>query len=379
VLFAIALLLAVLAALGFVTMARTVETARLEGRLQLEAIAAPQTAHLLRVKDDALAGYLGALAFVALARLARRLDEQRRRALVRIAYPGRTVDVPRGWTVLEASRSHGIAHLSACGGRARCTTCRVRVVDGLEQCPPPTGDERRTLERIRPPPDVRLACQLRPTGDIAVEPVLAMQQARWLQPSNRLPKLVEREAALLGLAVRIGDAGRAASADDTFYAVEQHRALVEGLIEPTGGVPVEGGMCRWLGVYGLAAEGAAAARAALAAAEKLLDESDAGCGAPCGACRGDRGPARHAHRCLATRAAAGALGAGACAGRRLRAGRRRGGRACGDRSARSMTIRWPREARLGVFTAPHRARHSRAARAPKGSPCSATSLPVPCG
>ena len=65
-----------------------------------------------------------------------------------IGYPDRIVRVPRGWSVLEASRSHRIAHISMCGGRARCSTCRVRVVAGEEQCPPPAEDERRTLMRI---------------------------------------------------------------------------------------------------------------------------------------------------------------------------------------------------------------------------------------
>jgi adenylate cyclase len=59
-----------------------------------------------------------------------------------------------------------------CGGRGRCSTCRVQIVDGTEALPAPSPDERRVLERIGMPPGVRLACQTRPTGDVSVRPLL---------------------------------------------------------------------------------------------------------------------------------------------------------------------------------------------------------------
>src|SRR3954464_5794299 len=34
-----------------------------------------------------------------------------------------------GGTILEASLANGIAHYHACGGKGRCTTCRVLVVE----------------------------------------------------------------------------------------------------------------------------------------------------------------------------------------------------------------------------------------------------------
>ena len=82
-----------------------------------------------------------------LGRWARNAWSRRRRGLVRIRYPQRTVDVPRGWSVLEASRAHGIPHLSVCGGRARCSTCRVQVVE-RGAAAAPLADEQRTLARI---------------------------------------------------------------------------------------------------------------------------------------------------------------------------------------------------------------------------------------
>jgi adenylate cyclase len=65
-----------------------------------------------------------------LARLVRRAW-RRRHGLVRIGYPdGRVVEVTPGTTVLEASRLAGIPHASVCGGRGRCSTCRVGTRGG---------------------------------------------------------------------------------------------------------------------------------------------------------------------------------------------------------------------------------------------------------
>jgi adenylate cyclase len=86
---------------------------------------------------------------------------------------GRAMAMLPGATVLETLRANGIPHASVCGGRARCTTCRVRVVSGQAQLPPPAGLEAEALTRIGASPGVRLACQIRPSTDISVMPLLA--------------------------------------------------------------------------------------------------------------------------------------------------------------------------------------------------------------
>jgi adenylate cyclase len=62
--------------------------------------------------------------------------------------------------------------MSVCGGRARCTTCRVQVVSAAGELPAPAELEASALGRIDAPPDVRLACQLRPEVDLRVQPLL---------------------------------------------------------------------------------------------------------------------------------------------------------------------------------------------------------------
>jgi adenylate cyclase len=102
----------------------------------------------------------------------RRLRHRERPAMLTHA-AGRRVLVIVGATVLETLREHGIPHASVCGGRARCTTCRILVTKGLDRLPAPSGLEAAALARIGGTPGMRLACQIRPTADVAVMPLLA--------------------------------------------------------------------------------------------------------------------------------------------------------------------------------------------------------------
>ena len=65
-----------------------------------------------------------------------------------------------------------VPHASICGGRGRCSTCRVQVRGQPGAVPPPRDDEQRVLNRIRAIGSIRLACQLRPTGAVEVAPLL---------------------------------------------------------------------------------------------------------------------------------------------------------------------------------------------------------------
>jgi adenylate cyclase len=77
-----------------------------------------------------------------------------------------------GATVLETLRENGIAHAAVCGGRGRCTTCRVLVTKGFDTLPAPEALEASALTRIGASAGTRLACQIRPSADIAVAPLL---------------------------------------------------------------------------------------------------------------------------------------------------------------------------------------------------------------
>ncbi len=118
-------------------------------------------------------GYAAAIVFVFVARGVRTLRE-RQRGMYTVTYPHRQVRVPKGMSVLEASLRFNVPHASVCGGRARCSTCRVRVVSDRHALPRPSGREAFVLARVgaSADPSVRLACQLRPQSDVAVIPIL---------------------------------------------------------------------------------------------------------------------------------------------------------------------------------------------------------------
>jgi adenylate cyclase len=177
-LFAVALLLPTCALLGFSAAGREVAAlARTPGwtEAMLRLANAPdgaESAQLVAIRRGFLEAYLVALVGVVVARGVRGLLQRRRS--IRVAYPsGRVVTAPRGFTILDASRLGGLAHASVCGGRGRCSTCRVRIAAGLAELPAPSEAERRVLARVGAAPDVRLACQTRPARDVAVAPLLA--------------------------------------------------------------------------------------------------------------------------------------------------------------------------------------------------------------
>jgi len=87
--------------------------------------------------------------------------------------PEPSVSGVSGASLLEISRMNNIPHLSVCGGRARCSTCRVQVISGGELLPKPSAAEEATLKSISAGPDVRLACQLRPYAPVTVNLLLS--------------------------------------------------------------------------------------------------------------------------------------------------------------------------------------------------------------
>ncbi|HYA28107.1 MAG TPA: adenylate/guanylate cyclase domain-containing protein [Acidobacteriota bacterium] len=191
-LFTLALLLPVCGLLGFVSAGREVSNViatQPDWLANFLAVAKVpprnQRGILYRIDDGVVLTFAASLLFTLLARVLRYWSEGGTR--IRITYPGgQVVQAPRHFSVLEASRLAGIPHASVCGGRGRCSTCRVRVAQGLANLPPPSAGERRVLERVGAPPNVRLACQLRPTRDLTVTPLLpanAQAAAGYAQPS----------------------------------------------------------------------------------------------------------------------------------------------------------------------------------------------------
>ena len=115
---------------------------------------------------------LVALLSVLTARAVRHARAKRLETVQLRMSSGREINTLPGRSVLESLRLADVPHASVCGGRGRCTTCRIRVGAGAEQLNKPSELERAALARIGAPPNVRLACQSRPTSDLSITPLL---------------------------------------------------------------------------------------------------------------------------------------------------------------------------------------------------------------
>jgi adenylate cyclase len=224
--------------------------------------------------DDAIVGsYVIAVLLTLLARVARDVFERRSR--LRINYPdGREVQVPRGFSVLEASRFARIAHASVCGGRGRCSTCRIRVTDGFSKMPAPSADEQKVLQRVGAPPNVRLACQLRPVENISVTPLVpasANASDGYAQPSYLAGQ--ERTIAVLFADLRTftGIAEQKLPYDLVFLLNSYFETVGESITRAGGTVDkfIGDGVMALFGVESGPAEGC---RQALGAAMRMVEQ-----------------------------------------------------------------------------------------------------------
>ncbi len=78
----------------------------------------------------------------------------------------REVEASRDEAILQVSLRSGIPHTHVCGGHARCSTCRILILEGLAHCALRNAKEQAMAERLRFGPTIRLACQTTVTGDV---------------------------------------------------------------------------------------------------------------------------------------------------------------------------------------------------------------------
>jgi len=176
-LYALAVILPVLTLIGFVRAG--METSEL--MLNPDAASAifagwnaatpAQREFILSLQSWLVYGYLTTVLGVLAARYVRRSKERSEHYRIRHV-SGKVVIGRTGQTVLEALRQARVPHASVCGGRGRCTTCRIRVSDGIEMLAPPSRLELDALRRIEADPNVRLACQTRPASDLHIAPLV---------------------------------------------------------------------------------------------------------------------------------------------------------------------------------------------------------------
>jgi len=218
-------------------------------------------------------GYATLLSLVLAARGARALRE-RRGGMVTLTYPhGVTVRIPKGLSVLEASLRNNVPHASVCGGKARCSTCRIRIVGDLTGLPVPSGREQHVLDRVGAgvDPAVRLACQLRPERDIAFFPVFPPQaSAALVRRSAGIRVGEERYIVSMFVDMRRSTAmAEKRLPFDTVFIINRFVAAVAGAVEDAGGRPNQFVGDGLLALFGLDQDPGVACREAIDALARI--------------------------------------------------------------------------------------------------------------
>ncbi|MGR9439674.1 adenylate/guanylate cyclase domain-containing protein (plasmid) [Rhizobium leguminosarum] len=245
-LLALAILVPVLSLLGFVEMGRTLADPSYQQAMTISAYkegvntryASNPEVHrqVAMIRAGLYGAFSASLLIVVIARARRKLKE--RLDQVSVHYPGgEVISVPRGFSVLEASRLGGLPHYSVCGGKGQCSTCRVQILGDYESLPAPDKMEQTTLRRINAGPDVRLACQLRPNGDVAVAPLLvpAIEAALPANSQETSPGR-EREIAVLFVDIRhFTTLTETRLPFDVVFLLNRYFAIIGKAVEQAGG------------------------------------------------------------------------------------------------------------------------------------------------
>jgi adenylate cyclase len=183
---------------------------------------------------------------------------------------GRVITAPIGRSILEALRDDGVPHASVCGGRARCTTCRVRIGEGLAELPAAERHEALALQRVDAPPNVRLACQTRPRHDVTVIPLLPPDVNA--ATARRPGAARERERPIVSMFVDLRGSTRIAESRlpyDVVFIMNQFFAEMYEALSATGGYYAQFRGDGLLALYGLESDLPEACRQAMRGAAEM--------------------------------------------------------------------------------------------------------------
>jgi adenylate cyclase len=274
-LLALAVLVPTLALLGLYQAGRNVVAVSYDPQWRAENLStrhlgtAAEQGVLADISNDFLWGYLGLIGIVLVARGARFLNE-RRRGLITLSYGnGRRIRVPKGLSVLEASLRYRLPHASVCGGRARCSTCRIRIIGDCNALPAPSAREAFVLNRVgATDPAIRLACQLRPNADLSFFQ-LFMPHAMSANAHAAHPQHIGQERYLVSMFVDMRGSTRLAEQRlpfDTVFIVNRFLNAVSQAVVECGGQPNQFVGDGELALFGMRTSPQVACRQALRAA-----------------------------------------------------------------------------------------------------------------
>src|SRR5687767_7210432 len=92
-------------------------------------------------------------------------------------------EAPAGKKLVLAIEDAGVDILHRCGGNARCTTCRVEILEG-EPGEMAELERERLAREAELAPNIRLSCQIRVNSDLTVR-VVNQASVRGMDPGPR--------------------------------------------------------------------------------------------------------------------------------------------------------------------------------------------------
>jgi len=104
------------------------------------------------------------------------------------------ISIDKEQTLLDASLQAGIPHFHACGGKGKCTTCRIMVLEGEENLSRPNKKETKLRESIRMTSSIRLACQTKVLREpVVVERIIKDESeiAQYIQLNKKELKAIK--------------------------------------------------------------------------------------------------------------------------------------------------------------------------------------------
>ena len=191
---------------------------------------------------------------------------------------GRTVRVPKGLSVLEASLRNNVPHASVCGGRARCSTCRIRIIGDCSELPEPSQREAFVLGRVGTVRSVDPP-RLPAAADRPISPSSSCSCRTRCRPTAHAsnPTRIGQERYLVSMFVDMRGSTKLAEKRlpfDTVFIVNRFLGAVSQAVIESGGRPnqfVGDGM---LALFGLSSSRQEACRQALKAAAMIAANVD---------------------------------------------------------------------------------------------------------
>lgn len=150
------------------------------------------------------------------------------------------INVEEAESILTASLRNNISHLSACGGTGKCSTCRVEIVEGLENCYPRNDLEQKLADKLKLPQNIRLGCQTKLKGDVRYKRLLL--DKRDIELNNQVSDLkIETVGTLRNLTILFCDIrgftpfSESLSAYDVIFILNRYFSIMREIIIRHGG------------------------------------------------------------------------------------------------------------------------------------------------